>query len=448
MKALIPAMGVLALLGFLALQSGLLDGGSWDRVEGITRLHVLAAQAGALHPPADPDGPLRLPLYGALWYRLVVLLPGDPLAAGRILSLASCLGLSLLGYVLLRRRFGAGRGPALLGSLAWLGWIPALQFGATLRCDAPALLVGAYGWSLGLSSRPRLVALGGGLAALSGLLRPTAGVEALVWGCASLALVERSRLKAWLLGAFLGGMIALGTFTLLDGAAGWHALTLAGATPRSLPQALDLLLRLAPLSLPFLALATLAWTPGTLARAALASLLLASVLLLRSGANLNWMLGPSWLLSLGLAFAVPRVPSLLLALLALQTTAAQLPRMLELARTAHTQPGREALLQGLQGPVLTAEPLLLRHANTTSPIEDPHLVETLSRSGALPSGLLLDRLRRERWAVLTDPDLLSARPRHWSRATALWVRDSTRPCRTAGSHQLRLPKERPCPTSP
>lgn len=435
-----------AVLAVFLLVQGLAlgEGVSWDRVEGVAVAHQLAAAEGALH---QGEAVGRIPLYGPLWYRIVAFLGGDAegmLRAGRILSILSCLALVAMAFGHLRR-LGVDAGRAALAATAWLGWGPALQFGGTDRCDAPALALAASGWMLGIGAGRTRAWWGGVLGGLSSLLRPTSGPEVLAWGLAAAWSATPGRWSWWVAGAGAGGIVAAATWWGLDGKAGWDHLLLAGAAGPDLSQAVDLLLRLAPQALPVVAVGLLLGAARATTIPVWVALGLGGLLLLRPGASVNWLLGPSWLLSLSLGAGLARIPAFVVPVLVVQTFLVQVPVVAQRLEQARGAEARSALVRSSPLPVLTSEPWVVLRAGRQPVLEDPHLVESLGRHGALPSGIVFDALRSGRWAVLPDPDLLRPEPRFWSPSTAAWVRDSMVACHRDDPLSLRVPSGVPCP---
>jgi hypothetical protein len=445
MRFLPPLLAIALFAGIHGF--ALVAGVSWDRVEGVTVSHQMAADAGTLQAGGEVG---RVPLYGSAWYRSVALLGEGPeglLAAGRILSILSCLLLSLMGFLFLRRR-GVVAERAAAAATLWLTWSPALQFGGLDRCDAPALLLASVGWMLSWSRSRAWSFAGGCIAGLSSLVRPTSGPEALVWFLAGALAGAAPRWRHWLAGAVLGGTLAFLAVLGLEGAAGLARLSLAGAAGPDPRQALDLFLRALPQAAPVLAAGLLVHAPRTLAFPVAAALLLGIASFLRPGASLNWLLGPSFLLSLSLSTSTARIPFSVVVLLCLQTVAVQLPWVLQRFERAGQAEARVRAIAASPLPVLTSETLSTLLARRRVPIEDPHLLESLDRAGALGSPRLEDSLRAGRWAVLADPDLQSGDPRFWSSGTAAWVRDSMHVCVFAEGAELAFPRSVPCPTSP
>lgn len=438
-------MGILAMAVFLGTHGyALVTGGSWDRVEGVTVSHQAAADRGELHQGEEVG---RIPLYGSAWYRMVAWIPEDAegyLAAGRILSIASCLLLVAAGYLFLRRR-GATSSDALGGASLWLAWGPALQFGGVDRCDAPALLMAAGGWMFSFARGAPLAFAGGALAGLSSAIRPTSGPEALLWAIAAASSGAAPRWRAWISGSVVGGIAALFLFLHLEGSPGWANLRLAGAASADPRQVADLLLRILPQATPLVAVALLSRAPRSLALPVSAALVVGVLSFLRPGASLNWLLGPSFLLSLSLGLTSVRLPRAVLWMLLLQTLGVQAPAVVQRFGEVNLQLARVRAVAVSPLPVLTSETLVCARAGTRIPVEDPHLLESLGREGALTRGLILDSLRAGRWAVLPDPDLLSEDPRYWSRSAVAWVRDSMATCRFDDGVELAFPRGAPCP---
>lgn len=444
MKSAIALASMLVFLGISGF--ALVTGGSWDRVEGLVVVHQMASATGDSH--ADPT---RIPLYGVVWYRVVGWFGEwrQVLLAGRILSIASCLALAALGWHLLRRKFGANREGAVLGACAWLAWMPAIQFGGVDRCDAPALLVAVLGWCLQLGGNWKSIAMGGMLAMLSSLIRPTSGPEAVLWGLASLvsARAGRQAIGAWIGAASMGAVVVVGCVALLDGASAFENLSMAGKTPLNFGQVVDLSLRIAPLSLPILALVYWRTTHPALRGVVPVIVVLAFLSLARTGANLNWLLSASWFLSMVIGAQSRRIPSGVVVALWLQTIFVQVPRWHGLLEQAEQSTRRMEILRAVDRPILTSDALSVLGAGKTLAIDDPHLLQGLSKVGVFPGGYVLERLRSERWAILTDPDMSDTTSAFWSRELVDWVRDSTRVCSRSGSVRLLVPREAACPTS-
>lgn len=441
------AIGSLALfVGWTAV--AWTTGGSWDRVEGLVALHQSALHEGVLD---DPQRLGRFPLYGALWYRLTAVSSdaATVVLAGRWLSIASLLAVAAIGWQYLSSRPGTPRPAAALGATAWLGWLPALQFGGSDRCDAPALLLAASGWMAGRSPRIPVVALGGFLAGFSSSLRTTSGLEALAWGLVALAGERRTRQfhVAWVAGGIGGLALAAAATFAIHGQAALPWLLSGGKSGWDIAQTADLLLRLAPLGALGLAVASLGWAPRPLAGTALVSLGLAMLLSLRPGANLNWFLAPTWFLSLCLGASSLSFPKAITCLAILQTWVVQAPRLHALWKQAVATEERSFLVDAIDRPVLSSDALPVLLAGKDLAVDDPHLWEDLSAHRTPGRSPLAESLARERWAVLTDPDLLHPRGRHWSAEVRRWVIDSTRICGQVGETQLRLPREAPCPRS-
>lgn len=426
----------------------LVTGGSWDRVEGLVAIHQTSLFEGRLDVPgAFP----RIPLYGALWYRLTAVCadPSTAISFGRIMSISSLVGVALVSRGALSRSFGAPVGAASLGATVWLGWLPAMQFGGSDRCDGPALLLASTGWILGRSPQFRSLGWGGLLAGLSSAFRPTSGLESILWGISAM-VAERRAAKAFLLWigcGIVGQLLSFIAFLCIHGVSGLPLLALAGKSGADPGQSADLLLRLAPLGALALGAAALPRVPRSLAVATVTSWLLAGLLAMRPGANLNWFLGPTWLLGMCLGLGTRTFPRAITLLGILQTWLVQTPRLHSLWIQAHQTSARAALVATLDRPVLTADALPVLLVRGQVAIDDPHLVEDLSARHALASDLVEDALRSNRWAILTDPDLFLLRRSHWSPGVRRWMLDSTRVCGQAGETQLRLPLEAPCPRS-
>ncbi len=225
---------------------------------------------------------------------------GDPFVTGRLLSIASTLGVA--GLIAWRARAG-GRLVAAVLALGWLALVPVAIWGPALKPDLVALALTA-GSVIALERRN--AQLSAALVVLAVLAKPTAVIVAIAL-LAWLVLRDRPLLRAWLTTALSGAVLAAIVLLPLGYEGLWRHVVVWNALSWTVDQAALLV---------FLGVVILAALVGTAivtrsVRGPIAAYFVAGAVIVvlggREGATINYLLDLSVAASLALAAVAPAI---------------------------------------------------------------------------------------------------------------------------------------------